>query len=142
MQRHYPVMHRGLCGDQNSRRHQVGSERRCTDVGLLRVPLRQTGNSGIPTTEDAEAGAHLCIDANFTSGETTGGRDCGDKEMSCHANFTPPNSGVRTPGVLRDCPARARCPIGEGGCGCCGARRHDRCPRHQWCGARRRQRRW
>jgi len=53
----------------------------------------------------------------------------------CHANFTPPNSGVRTPGVLRDCPARARCPIGEGGCGCCGARRHDRCPRHQWCGA-------
>lgn len=68
-------------------------------------PLRRTGNSGMPKTEDAEAVARPCIDANFTSGETTGRqgyRNCGDKETLLHTNCAP-NGG----GVLRDYPARA-----------------------------------
>ena len=38
------------------------------DVGLLRAPLQQTGNSRI----DAAAGDRPCIDANFAGSETTG----------------------------------------------------------------------
>lgn len=51
-------------------------EQRYTDVGLLRAPLQQKGNSGMSTTEDAEAVARACIDANFAGGETTDRQGC------------------------------------------------------------------
>ena len=38
---------------------------------------------------------------NADNGRRGSGRDyrnCGDKEIPCHANLTPPNSDVRTPG--------------------------------------------
>lgn len=48
-------------------------ERRYMDA---EVPLRRTGNSGMPTTEDAEAVARPCIDTNFAGGETTDRQGC------------------------------------------------------------------